>query len=123
MIAFEAAAKIIYVLVLLWLILCLGWGNKTGRIDLWELATVTDKHGKVRTDNSKLYETGAFLVMTLTFCFLGVLDKLSEWYALIYVSAWVASRAMARKDKMADAKAPIVPGIVSTVTSTMTETK
>lgn len=92
-------AQIIYVTVMFWLCICLGFGHRKGKINLWELVTATDKQGNHRTDSRKLFETGAFLVMTIGFAFLVVVGKLTEFYALIYVGTFVAARSMRDREQ------------------------
>lgn len=94
----------IYIGALLWLVVCLGFGHRMGKVNLWELVTATAKDGKVRTDGRKLYECGAFLVMTLAFAYWAVIDRLTEWYALLYVGAWVAARSMRDREKRLNTK-------------------
>lgn len=82
----------VYILTLLLAALCLARGHRQKHINLWDLVTATDRAGHRRTDGRKLFEVGAFFVMTITFYFLTVTGKMSEWYALIYAAAWVTAR-------------------------------
>lgn len=90
----EYIGNAVYVITLLLAALCLARGHRQGRIDLWHLITATDRTGVTRTDGRKLFETGAFFVMTVTFYFLTVTGKLTEWYAFIYAGAWVTARGL-----------------------------
>jgi hypothetical protein len=89
------AAPWIYVATLVALVACLYRGHRAGRVNLWELVTARDRAGRDRTDGRKLFETGAFLVMTTAFAYWALVDRLTEWYAGIYVGAFVVAR-MAR---------------------------
>lgn len=92
-------ADYIYVLMLLVVVLCLYRGHRGKHINLWECVTSTDKKGITRTDSRKLWEAGAFVVMTIGFAYLVVQDKLTEFYALIYVGAWVTARTMRDREQ------------------------
>lgn len=93
------AATWLYIAVLVWIVLCLGHGHRTGKVNLWDLVTATARDGATRTDGRKLYECGAFLVMTVAFAYWAVIDRLTEWYAAIYVAAFVAARSMRDREK------------------------
>lgn len=81
-----------YLVMLLWIAVCLSWGHRTGKVNLWEIVTTTDRNGIRRTDGRKLFEAGAFVVMTATFVLISVTGRLTEWYAFVYVASWVAAR-------------------------------
>jgi hypothetical protein len=89
-----------YFIALLLAALCLARAHRESKINLWDMVTATDRAGKERTDGRKMFETGAFFVMTLTFAVLTVTAKLTEWYALIYVGAWVTARIFRDKAQM-----------------------
>lgn len=90
----DRIGNIVYILTLLLAAFCLARGHRGGYINLWDLITATDRSGKTRTDGRKLFEVGAFFVMTITFYFLTVTGKMSEWYALIYAASWITSRTL-----------------------------
>ena len=90
----EYLGNAIYMITLLLAALCLARGHRENKINVWEIVTSTDRNGIVRTDGRKLFECGAFFVMTVTFYFLTVTGHMTEWYALIYASAWVAARGL-----------------------------
>mgnify|MGYP001576462639 CR=1 FL=1 len=46
--------------------------------------TATDRNGVVRTDGRKLFEVIGMSVMVITFYFLTITGRLSEWYVLIF---------------------------------------
>ena len=92
-------ADYIYVLTLLIVVLCMYRGQRDGKINLWELVTATDKQGFTRTDSRKMYECGVFVVMTVAFAYLVVQDKLTEFYAAIYVSAFIAARSLRDREQ------------------------
>lgn len=85
-------ADYIYFAAILTVVYCLWRGHRKGFINLWDTVTTTSRDGKTRTDARKLFEAGAFVVMTIAFSYLAVQDKLSEGYAAIYVGAFVAAR-------------------------------
>ena len=94
----DRPAAWIYIGTLVLLVLCLARGHRRGEINLWDLVRAT-KDGKVFTDGRKLFETGAFAVMTVTFCYLALVDKLSEMYATLYVGAFVAARYLRDREQ------------------------
>lgn len=94
MIEIDRIGNAVYILTLLLASLCIARGHRQGHINLWELVTSTDRGGTQRTDGRKLFEVGAFFVMTVTFYFLTVTGKMSEWYALIYAASWVTARTL-----------------------------
>lgn len=104
----SAYAQHVYIGTLLWVAVCLGYGHRTGKVNLWDCVRSTDRHGVERTDPRKLFEAGAFVVMTLGFAFLVLADKLTEVYAALYVGAWVAARSLRdreqRLNRMLEAK-------------------
>ena len=95
-------ADYIYVFTLLIIVLCMYRGHRQARINLWEVVTATDKEGKTRTDSRKMFEAGAFTVMTISFAYLVVQDKLTEFYAAIYVGAFVTARIFRDRAQIAD---------------------
>lgn len=84
-------ADYIYFAAILTVAFCLWRGHRSGYINLWDTVTTT-KDGQIRTDARKLFEAGAFVVMTIGFSYLVVQDKLTEAYAAIYVGAFVTAR-------------------------------
>ncbi len=85
-------ADAIYMVTLLVVIACLWRGQRDGLINLWDLVTSTDKASKVRTDARKMFEAGTFVVMTVGFSYLLLIGKMTEFYAAIYVGAFVTAR-------------------------------
>ena len=92
-------ADAIYVVVLLIVVACLWRGQHKGKIDLWDLVTATGKQGTVRTDARKLFEVGAFVVMTVGFSYLLLIGRMSEFYAGIYVGAFVGARYLRDREQ------------------------
>ena len=88
-----------YIGTLVLVVICLYRGQRTKQINLWDTVTATDKGGTTRTDSRKLFEVGAFVVMTTAFAYWAITDRLSEWYALIYVGAFVAARSMRDREQ------------------------
>lgn len=93
------AADYIYILILCVVVLCMYRGQRQGHINLWDCVTTTAKDGTTRTDARKFMEVGAFVVMTVGFSYLVVQDKLTEFYAAIYISAFVAARSMRDREQ------------------------
>lgn len=91
-------AATVYILAIIVVVACLHRGHRNGHIDLWDTVR-TSKDGKTFTDPRKLFEAGVFAIMTITFAYLGLLDKMSEWYAAIYVSAFVTARVMRDREQ------------------------
>lgn len=92
-------ADYIYFAAILMVTFCLWRGHRTGQINLWDAVTTTARDGRVRTDARKLYEAGAFVVMTIAFSYLVVQDKLSEGYAAIYVGAFVTAKFLRDREQ------------------------
>ena len=90
----EHIGNFVYVLTLLFVALFLLRGHHAGKVNLWDLITATDRQGHVRTDGRKLFEVGAFFVMTVTFYFITITGHMTEWYALIYAGSWITSRTL-----------------------------
>lgn len=100
----ETVAPWIYMIVLLWCIFCLGYGHHRRKINLWDCVTTTKvdqltKEAKTFTDPKKLAYIGAFVVMSVTFAYWGLIDRLSEWYALLYATTWVAGKALGDREQ------------------------
>lgn len=114
-------APAVYVLTLLVVALCLYRGHRDEHINLWDCIRA-GKDGQTFTDPRKLYEAGAFVVMTIGFAYLTLLDKMTEVYAAIYVGAWVAARSLRDREQRlnraldtqpTDARAPQPPDATS----------
>lgn len=89
----------VYLATLTWVVVCLALGHRQGKINLWELVTAVDRAGIDRTDGRKFYECGAFVVMTVGFSHMVLQGKLTEWYAGIYVAAFVTARWLRDREK------------------------
>ncbi|SRR5258708_16886717 len=100
-----------YVLALLVIIIVLIIGHLRGKINMWELVTSTDKEGKVRTDPRKMFECGAFVVMTIAFSYLTIVGKMTEFYATIYVGAFVAARTLRDIAQLKDKAIEMTKGV------------
>ena len=73
---------------------------------LTDLLTSTDRKGKVRFDARKCFEAGAFLTTTWAFVFLTAQGKLTEFYMISYVGAWVVARSMRDREQRLTAQPP-----------------
>ncbi len=89
----------LYIVVLMALVMCLGRGHRTGKINLWDLVTSTAKNGDIHTDGRKLFETGAFVLMATAFAYWALIDRLTEWYALLFVGSFVTARALRDREQ------------------------
>ena len=96
-----------YIAALLVVVLCLYRGQRQGWINLWDCVRTT-KEGKTFTDRRKLFETGAFVVSTVAFSYLVVVDKMSEFFFVGYVATWVTSAAMRDRAQRLDKAATVV---------------
>jgi hypothetical protein len=105
-------ASIVYLLVLLWPLICLTWLHAKGRIDLLTSITTT-KEDKTFVDGKKLAYVGTFAVMATGFAYLAQTEKLTEWYAGLMVGAFVAGKWLGdreqRLNKAAEAAKPPSP--------------
>lgn len=88
----DQMGHVFYVLTLLLGVLCIARGHRQGKINLWHLVTATDRNGIERTDGRKLFEVIGMSVMTITFYFLTVTARLTEWYVLIFALAVIGGR-------------------------------
>ena len=82
------AAYIVTLLVVVW---CLYRGHRAGKIDLWDTVRA-GRDGKVFTDPTKLFLAGAFVVMTVGFSYLTLIDKMSEFYAGLYLATFAGAK-------------------------------
>lgn len=104
----EQVASWIYIVTLLWPLACLTYLHAKGKIDLISAITVT-KGGNEYVDGKKLAYVGAFAAMTIAFAYLAVTDRFSEWYVMVYATAFVGGKWLGdreqRLSKAADVKA------------------
>lgn len=105
----ETAAAWIYIVTLLWPLVCLTWLHVNGRIDLLTSIT-TSKDGKTYVDPKKLTYVGAFAVAATAFAYLAVTDRFTEWYVGLFLAAFVTGKILGdreqRLSKAAEAKQP-----------------
>lgn len=99
----------VYLAALVTVVLCLYRGQRQGHINLWDLATSTDKNGATRTDGRKFFECGAFVVSTVAFSYLVVVDRLTEVFLMAYMSAWVTARFLRDREQRLNRQIPNVP--------------
>lgn len=59
-----------------------------------------DKYGKPSATKIRL--NLAFLITCWAFIYLTMADKLTEWYVLIYIGAWVTDNIMDKKQRLQD---------------------
>ena len=67
--------------------------------NLIDLLTSTDRKGVTRMDARKCWEAGAFCVSTWAFVFLTASGKLSEFFFVGYMGAWVGARFLRDREK------------------------
>lgn len=98
----------LYLAILLTAVLCLYRGHRGGNVDLWDVIKATGKDGKVHTDPRKLFEAGAFVVSTVGFSHMVIQGKLTEWFVMFYLAAWVTAKTLRdreqRLNRMIDAE-------------------
>jgi hypothetical protein len=80
----------IYILTLIVVVVCLYRGHRQGHVNLWDMVTST-KGDKTFTDRRKFFETGAFVVSSVAFSYLVVVDKLNEIFLTLYITTWVGA--------------------------------
>lgn len=88
----------LFLVMLMTAVFCLYKGHRNKDVDLWDVVRAK-KNEEVFTDPRKLFEAGAFVVMTVGFAHMTIQGKLTEWYAMIYVAAWVAARAIRDREQ------------------------
>lgn len=88
----------VYIGTLVLCVICLGVGHRTKAINLWDCVTTT-KGGQVFTDPKKLAYIGAFVLMGTAFAYLALLDRLTEWYAGAFVSAFVIGKWLGDREQ------------------------
>ncbi len=84
--------------------------HRRGALDLNDLITSTDKKGKTRVDGRKLGEIGAWYVMTLGFWYLVVHDKVTEFYVIAYLGAFVTARFLRDREQRLNKQIDIAAG-------------
>ena len=67
--------------------------------NLLDLITSTDRTGRARLDPRKCFEAGAFLTSTWGFVFLTASGKLTEFYFIGYMGAWVGARFLRDREQ------------------------
>lgn len=88
----------LYMLAMVWLCVCLYFGHRSGKINLWDCVTTT-KGDKTFTDSKKLAYIGTFVVMAIGFAFLALTDRLTEWYATIFVAAFITGKFLGDREQ------------------------
>lgn len=74
----------------------------SGRINLIECVTSTDRNGIVRTNPRKLIEFCTWYALTLTLVYIVIQDKLTEWFIAAYISGATLTRFIGdREQRMA----------------------
>lgn len=94
----DRPAAWIYIGTLLMLVLCLARGHRLNEINLWDMVRVA-KDGKTFTDARKLFEVGSFAVSAVTFAYWAVIDRLSEWYVLLFMATWTGARYLRDREQ------------------------
>lgn len=88
----------IYVGALCWPLACLSYWHATGKIDLLTTITTT-KDARTFVDGKKLAYIGAFAASTIAFAYLAVTERFTEWYAMLYLSAFVAGKWLGDREQ------------------------
>lgn len=94
----EHAASWIYIVTLLWPLVCLTYWHAKGRIDLLTAITTT-KDGNTYVDGKKLAYVGAFAVMAIAFAYLAVTDRFTEWYAMLFAAYAAGGKIMGDREQ------------------------
>lgn len=89
----------LFLLMLLIAVLCLYRGHRNRDVDLWDVIRATGKEGKVYTDPRKLFEAGAFVVSTVGFAHMTIQGKLTEWYVMTYLGAFVTAKFLRDREQ------------------------
>ena len=71
----------------------------TGRLNLIECVTATDRNSVVRTDARKMIEFCTWYVLTLGFVYIVTQDKLTEWYVAAYIGGAAATRFLRDREQ------------------------
>lgn len=77
--------------------------------NLTDLITSTDRTGRVRFDARKCWEAGAFLTSTWGFVFLTASFKLTEFFFIGYMGAWVGARFLRDREQRLTAAPKVTP--------------
>ena len=108
---------VMYVILLVLAVSCIRWlwkqnDNCNSTINLADLVTING-----RLNERKVSRFGAWIVSTWGFVYLIVTGKLTEWYFVGYMTAWVANALIGKalKDPNGEeeplAKPPVIPPI------------
>lgn len=111
-------ADVMYVILAVLAISCIRWlwkmnQNSQSTIDLADLVTIGG-----RLNERKVTRFGAWIVSTWGFVYLIVTGKLTEWYFVGYMAAWVANALIGKaiKDPIGEqSPTPKVPAFTSYV--------
>lgn len=93
------AAPWCFLLFLIICIWCLYRGHRAKSINLWEVVTTSDRYGNNRTDALKLFQAGAFSVMTAGFAYQLMTFRLDQVYVGVYVGVIFGARAFGLREK------------------------
>jgi len=94
----EDLAAWIYLATLLWPLACLTWLHVKGKVDLMSSITIS-KDGKTYVDGKKLAYVGAFAVAATAFAYLAVTDRFTEWYASLFLAAFVGGKWLGDREQ------------------------
>lgn len=75
----------------------------SGRINLIDCITSTDKQGCTRTDPRKLIEFATWYALTLTLVYIVVQDKLTEWFIMAYIGGATTARFLRDREQRLNA--------------------
>lgn len=95
----QTGAKLIFVIALVWPLVCLWIGHRASKVNLWDCVTIKAKDGAVYTDPKKVTYMGGFVVMATAFAYFTVVDQLTDWYAAIFVSAFIIGKWLGDREQ------------------------
>ena len=85
-------ADVVFALGVACMFAVLWFLHLTGRLNLIDCLTATDRKGITRTDARKLIEFCTWYALTLTLVYIVVQDRLSEWFIAAYITGATATR-------------------------------
>ena len=119
----DRLGNVIYLMTLIAGAACIARGHRTGKLNLWDMVTSTDRNGIVRTDGRKMFEVIGQSVMVITFYFLTITARLSEWYVLIFAVSVIGARIARDVAQIKEAALGATRPSTTTTTTTATVTE
>ena len=92
-------ADFIFSLGVVLMFAALWYLHLSGKINLIDCITSTDKQGGIRTDPRKLIEFCTWYALTLTLVYIVVQDKLTEYFILAYIGGATTARFLRDREQ------------------------